>query len=62
LAKIDDPPAHDPMNRRNRAAFDDRGERRPMLSLSRDGCPGGLRSIRPSGPWALNFITQSRMI
>jgi len=30
LAKIDDPPAHDPMNRRNRAAFDDRGERRPM--------------------------------
>src|SRR5580704_9568502 len=30
LAKIDDPPAHDPMNRRDRAALDDRGERRPM--------------------------------
>ena len=27
-----------------------------------DGCPGGLRSISPSGPWALNFITQSRTI
>ena len=28
----------------------------------RDGCPGGLQSISPSGPWALNFITQSRTI
>jgi hypothetical protein len=27
LAQIDDPPAHDPMNRRDRAALDDRGER-----------------------------------
>ena len=25
-----------------------------------DGCPGGLRSISPSSPHALNFITQSR--
>ena len=29
----------------------------------RDGCPGGLQSISPPGPWALtNFITQSRTI
>jgi hypothetical protein len=26
------------------------------------GWPGALRSISPSGPWALNFITQSRTI
>jgi hypothetical protein len=31
-------------------------------SVSFDGCPGALRSISPSGPWALNFITQSRTI
>jgi|Tabmets4t2r2_1033128.scaffolds.fasta_scaffold63757_1 hypothetical protein len=31
-------------------------------SVSRGGCPGALRSIRPSGPCALNFTTQSRTI
>ena len=31
-------------------------------SFSRDGCPGALRSISPSGPCALNFSTQSRTI
>ena len=30
LAKIDDPPAHDPVNRRDWAALDDRGERGAM--------------------------------
>src|SRR6204780_490094 len=30
LAEIDDPPAHDPVNRRNWAALDDRGERGAM--------------------------------
>ena len=29
-------------------------------SFNRGGCPGALRSISPSGPSALNFITQSR--
>ena len=31
LAKIDDPPAHDPMDRRRWASFDNRDQRRPML-------------------------------
>src|SRR3954465_11314623 len=31
-------------------------------SVSLDGWPGGLRLTRPSGPRALNFITQSRTI
>src|SRR5258708_25155871 len=52
LAKIDDPPAHDPMNRRDRAALDDRGERRPMRVVK----PGWLsrrlavdQALRPLG-------------
>src|SRR5216683_1308765 len=31
-------------------------------SLSFGGWPGALRAISPSGPWALNLITQSRTI
>ena len=31
-------------------------------SVSFEGWPGGLRLTKPSGPWALNFTTQSRMI
>src|SRR3984957_13629969 len=38
LAKIDDPPAHDPMNRRDRAALDDRGERGAVCAVQ----PGSL--------------------
>jgi hypothetical protein len=61
LPKIDDPPTHDPMNRRDRPALDERRERRAMrLVESRGRCPGALRSIRPSGPCALNLTTQSR--
>ena len=43
------------MNRRDRAALDDRGERGAMYAVQPGACPGGLRSIKPSGPWALNF-------
>jgi len=32
------------------------------VSLSFGGWPGALRLIRPLGPWALNFTTQSRTI
>jgi len=32
------------------------------VAFRSDGCPGAFRSIKPSGPAALNFITQSRMI
>ena len=62
LAEIDDPPAHDPVNRRDRAALDDRGERGAMRVVQPRRLSGGLRSIKPSGPCALNFITQSRTI
>ena len=45
LAEIDDPPAHDPMNRRDRAALDDRGERGAVGAVQ----PGSL-----SGRLAIN--------
>src|SRR5271170_2963237 len=42
LAEIDDPPAHDPVNRRDWAALDDRGER------------GAMRVVQPRRlPWRL---------
>src|SRR5271155_5319503 len=42
LAEIDDPPAHDPVNRRDWAALDDRGER------------GAMRGVQPRRlPWRL---------
>ena len=62
LAEIDDAPTHDPVNRRDRAALEYRASATRCAPFRRDGCPGGLRSISPSGPWALNFITQSRTI
>src|ERR1700734_899062 len=52
LAEIDDTPAHDPVNRWNWAALDDRGERRPMRVVK----PGWLsrrlavdQALRPLG-------------
>src|ERR1700692_762841 len=33
LAEIDDPPAHDPVNRRNWAALDERGERGAVCAV-----------------------------
>src|SRR5205814_7558603 len=60
LAQIDQPPAHDTINRRplSIAAF----SAARWVSFSFEGWPGALRSISPSGPWALNLITQSRTI
>ena len=56
LAEIDDPPPHDPMNSRDRAALDDRGKGGSRCaSLRRGGCPGAFRSIEPAGPSALNL-------
>ena len=57
LAEIDDPPAHDPMNRRNRAALDDRGERRELCRKLGDGVnqAADLISATASIP-SLNFI------
>ena len=62
LAKIDDPPAHDAMDRWRRPTLDDRGKRRPVRVIEPGRLPGALRSMRPSGPCALNFSTQSRTI
>ena len=62
LAEVDDPPAHDPMHRRDRAALDYRGERRAVRAVKTGWLSGRLAVIRPSGPWALNFSTQSRTI
>jgi len=62
LAKIDDPPSHDPMNRRDRSALKDRRQRRAMLVVQPRRLPRALRSITPSGPCALNLSTQSRTI
>ena len=61
LAEIDDPPPHDPVNRCDRPTLEDRSQRRPMLVVQPRRFPGALRSIRPSGPCALNLSTQSRM-
>ena len=50
LAKVDDPPAHDPMNRRNRSALQDRRQRRPMLALQPQRLPWRLavdQAVRP---------------
>jgi hypothetical protein len=60
LAEINNPPAHHPwtagIGPLSRIAAS--AARCPSFSLG--GCPGALRSISPSGPSALNFITQSR--
>jgi len=59
LPEIDDPPAHDPMNRRDRPLSRIAASAVRCASLSHGCCPGALRSI-PSGPSALNLTTQSR--
>ena len=62
LAEVDDPPAHDAMHGRDRAALEYRGERGAVGAVQTRRLSGRLQSISPSGPWALNFITQSRTI
>jgi len=50
LAEIDDPPAYDAVNRGDRTALNDRGQRGPMRIVQPRRLPGGFRSIKPSGP------------
>ena len=66
LAEVDDPPAHDAsVHGRDRAALEYRGERGAVRAVQiptvavRAACN---QSAASSGPWALNFITQSRTI
>ena len=49
LAKIDDPPAHDPMNCRDRSALKDRHQRRAMLVVQPRRLPWGLAIDQPVG-------------
>jgi hypothetical protein len=50
LTKIDDSPAHDPMNRRDRPAFQDRRQRRAMLAVQPRPLPWGLAVDQSVGP------------
>jgi hypothetical protein len=49
LAKIDDPPPHDPVNRWDRAALEDRGKRHAMFVLQQRRLPRGLAINQPIG-------------
>ena len=60
LAEIDDPPAHDPVIAGIGPLSMIAASAARCTSFNRGGCPGALRSIRPSGPCALNLTTQSR--
>ena len=62
LRQIDQPPAHHAMDRRDRARIDPGHQGRAMRVGELGRLAGGLRLINPSGPWALNFTTQSRTI
>jgi hypothetical protein len=62
LAEVDDPPAHDAMQAGIGPLSSIAASAARCAPFRPDGCPGGLQSISPSGPWALNLITQSRTI
>ena len=49
LAKIDDPPAHDPMNRRDRSVLQDRRQRRAMLVIQPRRLPFSPAIDQPGG-------------
>src|SRR3954453_11375775 len=55
LAQVDEPPSHDPMHRRNRAAFDHRRQRRPVRVLQLRGLPGRLAVDQTIGPRAVEL-------
>ncbi len=60
LAEINNPPAHHPMDRRNRPALEDCGQRRAMPVVQPRRLSRSFAIDQPFGPSALNFITQSR--
>jgi len=55
LSQIDQPPAHDTWIAGVGPSSIIFSSAARCASLSFDGWPGALRSMRPSGPWALNF-------
>ena len=62
LAEIDDSPAHDAVNRRDRAALDDSGERGAMCVVQPGRLSGRLAIKQPVRPMRVELDTQSRMI
>ena len=62
LTEIDDPPAHDAMNRRDWTALDDRRQRRTVLIVQPRRLSRSLAIEQTWGPSALNLTTQSRTI
>jgi hypothetical protein len=62
LRQVDQPPAHDAVNRRDRAALDDLQQRLPVRLGEQRRVPGALPFSSPGGPSALNASTQSRTV
>ena len=60
LAEIDDPPAHDPVNRRDWAALDDRGERGAMRAVQPRRLPWRLAVDQAVRALRVDLTTQSR--
>ena len=60
LAQIDDPPTHDPVNRRDRPALDDRRERRAMRLVEPRLLPRRLAVDQAVRPLRVELTTQSR--
>ena len=63
LAEVDKPPTHHAMNRRDRAILHHASQGCAVLARqARRLDSRALPAMSPEGPWALNFITQSRTI
>jgi hypothetical protein len=58
LHEINQPSAHDLVDRGDRTGLNHGDERAPLFAVERGGRPVDLPSTRPSGPWALNRSTQ----
>ena len=62
LAEVDDPPAHDAMHGRDRAALEYRGERDAVRAVQTRRLSGRLAINQPFRPLGVELITQSRTI
>ena len=56
------PPAHDAVDRRDRAGLNNLRQCAAVIGVELRGCAGDFPSTSPSGPRALKRSTQSRMI
>jgi hypothetical protein len=62
LTEIDDPPSHDPMNRRDWTALDERGERGAVCAVQPRRLSRSLAIEQTLRAMGVNFSTQSRTI